>query len=58
MPVQTIERPTATLNKLKGDMTRCIASAEALGLTAIAIYLQRALDELSVMQGQSRVITL
>jgi hypothetical protein len=50
VPVETIERPAATLNKLKGDLTRCIASAEALGLTAIAIYLQRALDEISIMQ--------
>jgi hypothetical protein len=51
VPIETIERPTATLNKLKGDLTRCIASAEALGLTAIAIYLQRALDEMSMMSG-------
>jgi hypothetical protein len=51
MPVETIERSTATLNRLKGELTRCVASAEALGLTAIAIYLQRALDELKMMQG-------
>jgi hypothetical protein len=51
MPVEMVERPAATLNKLKSDLTRCISSAEALGLTAIAIYLQRALDELIMMSG-------
>lgn len=37
----------ATLGRLKQDLVRCIARAEALGLTAIAIYLQRALDEVA-----------
>lgn len=37
----------ATLGRLKQDLTRCITRAEALGLTAIAIYLQRALDEVA-----------
>ena len=36
----------ATLGRLKHDLMRCIARAEALGLTAIAIYLQRAIDEI------------
>jgi hypothetical protein len=47
MVTETIERPVATLNKLRGDLGRCIATADALGLVAIAIYLQRALDELN-----------
>lgn len=47
MRIETIDRPPATLNRLKSDLKRCIISADALGLTAIAIYLQRALDELS-----------
>jgi hypothetical protein len=37
----------ATLGRLRHDLLRCIARAEALGLTAIAIYLQRAVDELA-----------
>ncbi len=37
----------ATLGRLKQDLVRCIARADALGLTAIAIYLQRALDEVA-----------
>jgi hypothetical protein len=37
----------ATLGRLRRDLLRCIARAEALGLTAIAIYLQRAVDELA-----------
>lgn len=37
----------ATLGRLRQDLLRCIARAEALGLTAIAIYLQRAVDEIS-----------
>ncbi len=36
----------ATLGRLRQDLLRCIARAEALGLTAIAIYLQRAVDEI------------
>lgn len=36
----------STIGKLRHDLVRCIARAEALGLTAIAIYLQRAVDEL------------
>ena len=36
----------ATLGRLRHDLMRCIARAEALGLTAIAIYLQRAIDEI------------
>jgi hypothetical protein len=36
----------ATLGRLRHDLLRCIARAEALGLTAIAIYLQRAVDEI------------
>jgi hypothetical protein len=55
MPVETLTRAdgeqVATLNRLRGDLSRCIARADALGLTAIAIYLQRALDELSSMSG-------
>jgi hypothetical protein len=41
----------ATVGKLRHDLVRCIARAEALGLTAIAIYLQRAVDELSELSG-------
>jgi hypothetical protein len=41
----------STIGKLRNDLTRCIARAEALGLTAIAIYLQRAADELSGMSS-------
>ena len=37
----------ATLGRLRQDLLRSIARAEALGLTAIAIYLQRAVDEIS-----------
>lgn len=37
----------ATLGRLRQDLLRCIARAEVLGLTAIAIYLQRAVDEIS-----------
>jgi hypothetical protein len=37
----------ATLGQLRQDLLRCIARAEALGLTAIAIYLQRAFDEIA-----------
>ena len=37
----------STVGKLRHDLVRCISRAEALGLTAIAIYLQRAVDELS-----------
>lgn len=37
----------ATLGRLRYDLLRCIARAEALGLTAIAIYLQRAVDEIA-----------
>lgn len=37
----------ATLGRLRHDLLRCIARAEALGLTAIAIYLQRAVDEIA-----------
>jgi hypothetical protein len=37
----------ATLGRLRQDLLRCIARAEALGLTAIAIYLQRAVDEIA-----------
>lgn len=37
----------ATLGRLRQDLLRCIARAEALGLTAIAIYLQRAADEIA-----------
>jgi hypothetical protein len=37
----------STLGRLRQDLVRCIARAEALGLTAIAIYLQRAVDEIS-----------
>lgn len=45
---ETDNRPRgATLGRLKQDLVRCIARAEALGLTAIAIYLQRALDEVA-----------
>lgn len=51
MAAETIERPTPTLNKLRGDLGRCIAAADALGLTAIAIYLQRALDELNTSEA-------
>jgi hypothetical protein len=47
MPAETLD----TLKKLKGDLTRCIASAEWLGQVAIAIYLQRALDEMNMLQG-------
>jgi hypothetical protein len=47
MATETVERPVATLNKLRADLNRCIATAEALSLVAIAIYLQRALDELN-----------
>jgi hypothetical protein len=36
----------ATLGRLRHDLLRCIARAEALGLTAIAVYLQRAVDEI------------
>lgn len=36
----------ATLGRLRQDLLRCIDRAEALGLTAIAIYLQRAVDEI------------
>ena len=36
----------ATLGRLRQDLLRCISRAEALGLTAIAIYLQRAVDEI------------
>ena len=36
----------ATLGRLRHDLLRCIVRAEALGLTAIAIYLQRAIDEI------------
>lgn len=50
MAMETIERPTATLNKLRSDLTRCIAAADTLGLMAIAIYLQRALDELNTSE--------
>lgn len=39
---------TATLNRLRNDLSRCIVRADVLGLSAIAIYLQRALDELDV----------
>jgi hypothetical protein len=46
MVANIIERPPATRNKLRADLARCIAAADALGLIAIAIYLQRALDEL------------
>jgi hypothetical protein len=41
----------STIGKLRNDLTRCISRAEALGLTAIAIYLQRAVDELSEISG-------
>jgi hypothetical protein len=41
----------STIGKMRNDLTRCIARAEALGLTAIAIYLQRAVDELSDLSG-------
>jgi hypothetical protein len=37
----------ATLGRLRQDLLRGIARAEALGLTAIAIYLQRAVDEIA-----------
>ena len=37
----------ATLGRLRHDLMRCISRAEALGLTAIAIYLQRAIDEIN-----------
>lgn len=47
MTIEAVDRPIATRNKLRNDLLRCIASADALGLTAIAIYLQRALDEVS-----------
>ena len=50
MPVNAIERPdadqVATLNRLRADLARCVVSADRLGLMAIAIYLQRASDEL------------
>jgi hypothetical protein len=36
----------ATLGRLRQDLLRCIVRAEALGLTAIAIYLQRVVDEI------------
>jgi hypothetical protein len=41
----------ATLGRLRHDLLRCIARAEALGLTAIAIYLQRAVDEIAVISA-------
>ncbi len=41
----------ATLGKLRHDLLRCIVRAEALGLTAIAIYLQRAVDEIDEIRS-------
>lgn len=41
----------ATLGRLRQDLVRCIARSEALGLTAIAIYLQRAVDEIGQISG-------
>lgn len=37
----------ATIGRLRHDLQRCIVRAEALGLTAIAMYLQRTVDELN-----------
>jgi hypothetical protein len=51
MATETIERPGATLNKLRADLNRCITAADALGLVAIAIYLQRALDVLNTSES-------
>ncbi len=36
---------------LRADLRRCVIRTETLGLSVIAIYLQRALDELDAMQG-------
>ena len=44
--LEKVAADVATLGKLRHDLSRCITRADALGLTAIAIYLQRALDEL------------
>ncbi len=41
----------ATLGRLRHELLRCIARAEALGLTAIAIYLQRAVDEIAAISA-------
>ena len=55
MSAKVIERPVratpVSLNRLRTDLARCVDSADHLGLTAIAIYLQRAADELHNLEG-------
>jgi hypothetical protein len=50
LDIQELARGS-TIGKLRNDLNRCVARAEALGLTAIAIYLQRAIDELAEISG-------
>lgn len=44
---QSPTKATATRNRLRNDLERCVEQADRLGLSAIAIYVQRAVDELA-----------